>query len=50
MAGRFPEPETERFYSALLVVDGGDNLVGILTHSDFGLHPRYRRWRATCTA
>ena len=28
--------------SALPVVDGGDNLVGILTHSDFGLHPRYR--------
>ena len=28
--------------STLLVVDDGGKLVGMLTHSDFGLHPRYR--------
>ena len=28
--------------SALPVVDERDNLVGMLTHSDFGLHPRFR--------
>ena len=28
--------------SAVPVVDDGGNLVGMLTHTDFGLHPRYR--------
>ena len=32
----------DRNVSVLPVVDGGGNLVGIMSHSDFGLHPRYR--------
>ena len=28
--------------SCLPVVDGGGKVVGILTHTDFGLHPRFR--------
>ena len=31
----------DRNVSCLPVVDGGDRLVGILTHSDFGLHHRF---------
>ena len=32
----------ERGTSCLPVVDDQDHLVGILTHTDFGLHPRFR--------
>ena len=32
----------ERNISALPVLDEGENLVGILSHTDFGLSPRYR--------
>ena len=32
----------ERDVSALPVLDGDDRLVGILTHSDFGLSPKFR--------
>ena len=32
----------EHDISSLPVVDEQENLVGILTHTDFGLHPRYR--------
>ena len=32
----------DREISALPVTDGGGNLVGILTHSDFGLSPKFR--------
>lgn len=32
----------ERGTSCLAVVDDQDHLVGILTHTDFGLHPRFR--------
>lgn len=32
----------DRDVSALPVVNNGDNLVGILTHSDFGLSPKFR--------
>lgn len=32
----------DRDISALPVLDGGGKLVGILTHSDFGLSPKFR--------
>lgn len=32
----------EKGASCLPVVDDGDHLVGILTHTDFGLHPKFR--------
>ena len=32
----------DRDVSALPVVNEGGNLVGILTHSDFGLSPKFR--------
>ncbi len=32
----------ERDVSALPVIDEGGNLMGILTHSDFGLSPKFR--------
>jgi CBS domain-containing protein len=42
MVGEAARLMLERNISCLPVVDDQDQLVGILTHTDFGLHPKYQ--------
>ncbi len=39
--GQAAQTMLERNVSCLPVVDAGGRLIGILTHTDFGLHPQY---------